>query len=55
MTNNYDNALTRAEELVGEGRRIQDVIKEVTDDFLLTEYEQSELREELYLFHEDYL
>lgn len=55
MTNNYDNALTRAEELVGQGRKIDSVIKEVVDDFLLTEYEQSELREELYLFHEDYL
>lgn len=55
MTNNYDNALTRAEKLISNGHYIQDVIKEVTDDFLLTEYEQSELREELYLFHEDYL
>ncbi len=47
MTDNFDNALRRAKVLINKGMEVNDVIKEVVDDYALTQYEENELETEL--------
>jgi len=51
MTRNFDCALKHAKELVEKGENITRVIAEVADDYVLTQYETNELKEELYENH----
>lgn len=48
MTDNFNNALKRAKELLNDGRHPLSIISEVANDFVLTGYEENELSDEIY-------